>query len=363
RMIDAQAGMLALKAAAEPTRLRILRLLEQGELTVKDLTHVLGQSQPRISRHLKLLHDGGMIERHREGSWVYFRLADGEGAGELGRLILSVIDGGDVVFRRDQERLAQLMEARVDAAQLFFEEHAAEWDSVRSLYVDEGTVEKEMRALLQGTLPEGGLEPRRRIGLLVDLGTGTGRVLALLGDLYERGLGVDTNQAMLAYARANLEQIEQKNAQVRHGDIHHLALDDGVADVVVMHQMLHFMTDPAAAIHEAARLLAPGGRLLVVDFAPHELEFLREKFAHQRLGFSEAQMRGWLAETRLELATHMHLAPMPDRENEKLTVSLWLAIRSADREKADAGGRTGDLSSQQGPGVTDASTTRMETAL
>jgi len=321
--LDAQMGLAALKAAAEPTRLRILLLLAHGELTVKDLTHVLGQSQPRISRHLKLLHDAGMLERHREGSWVYFRLSDQPGSGELAHLILAVIDASDPVFRRDRERVARLIEVRVEAAQSFFETHAAEWDSVRSLYIDEAEVESAMREILK-ELP---------VDMLVDLGTGTGRVLELLGDLYDRGLGIDTNQAMLAYARANLDKAEQRNAQIRHGNIHNLALDDGVADVVVMHQVLHFITDPPKAIAEAARLLKPDGRLLIVDFAPHELEYLRDKFAHQRLGFADHQMRSWLRESDLILSDHVALLPKTSHKTEQLTVSLWLAKRPSLKSK------------------------------
>jgi len=322
--LDAKTSLSALRAAGEATRLRILHLLAEGELTVKDLTNVLAQSQPRISRHLKLLHDARLLERYREGSWVYFRLADQTGEGQLARQILSCLDASDPVFRRDRDLVARLIEARAQAAQEFFEAHAPDWDRVRALHVEEAIVEDAIRQILS----------ERPIGFLVDLGTGTGRVLELLGDLYERGLGIDTNQAMLNYARANLDRAEQHNAQVRQGDLHNLALDDACADVVVMHQVLHFISDPAKAVLEAARLLKPSGQLLIVDFAPHDLEDLRDQFAHERLGFSDEQIAGWCKDAGLNTLSAQALAPRARNHDEKLTVSLWLAERpaGADRE-------------------------------
>lgn len=316
--LDSPSVLSALKAAGEPTRLRILRLLSLGEMTVKDLTMILAQSQPRLSRHLKLLYEAGMLDRHREGSWVFFRLADGTPAGGLARRILGELDGSDPAFRRDEEHAARLIAARVQAAQDFFAAHAADWDRVRSLHVDDAEVERQMRAVLAG----------RDIDLLVDLGTGTGRMLELFGDLYERGLGIDTSQSMLAYARAKLDSQGRRNAHVRQGDLHNLAIDDAAADVVVMHQVLHFMADPAKALAEAARLVGSGGHLLLVDFAPHGLEFLREQFAHQRLGFSDMQVRGWIADCGLEIVAHQEMAPSDAGSEGKLTVLLWLAQRS-----------------------------------
>ncbi|MCB1510705.1 MAG: metalloregulator ArsR/SmtB family transcription factor [Hyphomicrobiaceae bacterium] len=315
--LDSHAFLTALKAAGEPTRLRILRLLAQGEMTVKDLTTILAQSQPRLSRHLKLLHEAGMLDRHREGSWVFFRLADDNAAGTLARGLLNFLDHADPVFRRDDEHAAHLIAGRVQAAQDFFAAHAADWHRLRSLYVDEAEVERQMRDVLTGL----------QIDLLVDLGTGTGRMLDLFGDLYSRGLGIDTNQAMLAYARANLDATGRRNAHVRQGDLHNLAINDGAASVCVMHQVLHFMADPAKALAEAARLIEPGGHLLLVDFAPHDLEFLRDQHAHQRLGFSDGQVRNWLAECGLDIVTHRELRPAEPAREGKLTVMLWLARR------------------------------------
>ena len=307
----------ALKAAAEPTRLRILLLLAGGELNVKDLTLILGQSQPRISRHLKLLYEAGLIERFREGSWVYFHLSDRHVGGRLALRLVADVDPTEASVRLDRERADALKRDREAAAQIFFEKHAADWDHIRALHVAERDVENAMQEAL-------GDGPFR---FFLDLGTGTGRTLELFADRFERGLGLDVNQAMLNYARANLNTKGLTNAQVRHSDIYALSLADRQADAIVMHQVLHFLSDPALAIREAARVLAPGGKLLIVDFAPHELEFLRVQEAHERLGFSHDQIIGWLKDSGLEPITVRDLTRKPSGHDEILTVTIWLAER------------------------------------
>ncbi len=311
----------ALKAAAEPTRMRILLLLAAGELNVKDLTLILGQSQPRISRHLKLLVEAGLIERFREGSWVYFHISDRSAVGRLALALVADVDGDDETLRRDRERSESLKREREATAQGFFERHAADWDRMRALHVSEDQVETAMKDILGGG----------PFDFLLDLGTGTGRTLELFANRYARALGIDVNQAMLAYARANLARNGNAKAQVRHGDIYALSLSDRKADAIVMHQVLHFLSDPSLAIREAARVLASGGRLLIVDFAPHELEFLRECQAHERLGFPHAQVEQWCREAGLEPKTVRDLAPKaaPGGDS-KLTVTLWLAERRAE---------------------------------
>lgn len=318
QLLDAKSGLAALKAVAEATRLRILLLLATAELTVKDFTQVLGQSQPRISRHLKLLHEAGLIERHREGSWVYYRLGDVAAGNGLGRRIIGAFDPDEPLFRRDRDRLQSLTAERAANAQRYFERNAADWDRLRSLYVEEAVVEGAMRAALGD----------QEVDLLVDLGTGTGRILELFRDVYGRGLGIDINQAMLSYARTKLEGHSYSGVQVRQGDIYNLPLEDAAADVVVMHQVLHHLSDPAAAIGEAARALRPDGKVLIVDFAPHDLDYLREEYAHERLGFSNGQVGQWLQDAGLELVTHDALAPSGERASERLTVSLWLGNKS-----------------------------------
>ncbi len=305
-----------LKALAEPTRLRILALLSEGELSVKDLTRILGQSQPRISRHLKLLAEAGLVDRAPEGSWVYFRLTDKGRAGDLARQALGAVDAADATVVRDQRRAESVQGERQQAAQAYFQAHAGEWDKIRALHVAEADVEAAVSTAL-GPGP---------FGLFVDLGTGTGRMLELFAPRYRRGLGLDLNPAMLAYARAKLEHAGIVHAQVRQADIYDLQLADASADAVVMHQVLHFLGDPQRAIREAVRVLAPGGRLLIVDFAPHELEFLREHYAHERLGFGRSQLKQWLEDCALTVLESHHLPP-PDAAGDKLTVSLWLATR------------------------------------
>jgi ArsR family transcriptional regulator len=315
--LSVQTSVAVLKAVAEPTRLRLLVLLSAGELNVKDLTRILGQSQPRISRHLKLLAEAGLVERSPEGSWVYFRLAqDGESA-DLARQIILGMEATDPVLTRDRRRAEGLRLEHEAAAQAYFHEHAGEWDRIRALHLSEDKVEAALSAML-GPGP---------FDTLLDLGTGTGRMLQLFASRIRRGLGLDRSPAMLAYARAKLETAGLSHCQVRQGDIYDLALADQTADAVIMHQVLHFLADPQRALREAARVLAPGGRMLIVDFAPHSLEFLREQFAHERLGFSDQQISQWLADCGLKLEGTRLLAPDDSEPQARLTVSIWLARR------------------------------------
>ena len=316
-MLDQRSVVAILKAAAEPTRLRLLVLLGSGELNVKDLTRILGQSQPRISRHLKLMAEAGLIERLADGSWAYFHLVHRGGRGALLASILETIALDDPVFERDRKRAEAVKHEREAAAQEFFRQHAAEWDRIRSLHVSEGEVERALSAAL-------GRGPFR---LFVDLGTGTGRILDLFADRYTRGVGFDINHSMLAYARGKLDAAGRDKSTVRHGDIYDVALADGTADAVVMHQVLHFLAEPALAVREAARILAPGGRLVIVDFAPHAMEFLRDKFAHERLGFAEGQVSQWMMENGLIAEPTRFL--MPDDAEGKLGVIIWIARRPA----------------------------------
>src|SRR5581483_3658396 len=296
----------ALKAAGETTRLRILALLAEAELTVSDLTEILRQSQPRISRHLKLLSEAGLVERFREGSWAFFRFAEGEAGAQALRELIGRLSPRDPVIARDREKLAAVRAARAAAAQSYFRRHAAEWDRIRKLHVADAEVEKAI------------------LGALPDLGTGTGRMLELLGPQIERGLGLDLSLDMLALARARLDRAGLRHCTVRQGDIYDLALPRNSFDLVIIHQVLHFLDDGARAIREAARVLRPGGRLLIVDFAPHDLEFLREQHAHRRLGFAPETVAQWTEAAGLEPVLQRTLKPEPDSEG-KIAVSLWLA--------------------------------------
>ena len=302
----------ALKAAGEPTRLRILALLAEAELTVSDLTEILRQSQPRLSRHLRLLTEAGLVDRFREGSWAFFRLGERGGTAELARALIGRLKSDDAIVLRDRERLAAVRTSRAAAAQNYFPRHAAEWDRIRRLHVADATVETAIRTALAD----------KPIRSLLDLGTGTGRMLELFGADIERGLGLDLSLDMLALARARLDRAGLKHCSVRHGDIYDLALPRDSFDVVIIHQVLHFLDDSARAIAEAARVLRPGGRLLVVDFAPHDLEFLREEHAHRRLGFATETVTQWLQAAGLDVLRQETLPPGPQG---KIAVSLWLA--------------------------------------
>jgi SAM-dependent methyltransferase/DNA-binding transcriptional ArsR family regulator len=302
----------ALKAAGEETRLRVLALLAEAELTVSDLTDILRQSQPRISRHLKLLAEAGLVARFREGAWAFFRLAEQGPAALAVRGLIARLDTNDPVIARDRERLAEVRAARAAAAQAYFKAHAAEWDRIRALHVADEAVEAAIRAALAD----------RPFRSLLDLGTGTGRMLELLGAELERGLGIDLSLDMLALARARLDRAGMRHCSVRQGDIYDLPLPRDCFDVVIIHQVLHYLDDGARAIREAARVLRPQGRLLVVDFAPHDLEFLREEHAHRRLGFAPETVMQWMEQAGLEAVSQRNLAPGSDG---KIAVSLWLA--------------------------------------
>ncbi|WP_295812464.1 metalloregulator ArsR/SmtB family transcription factor [uncultured Nitratireductor sp.] len=303
-----------LKAAAETSRLRILALLSQGDLTVTDLTEILGQSQPRVSRHLKLLLEAQLIVRYQEGSWAYFRLADADAAREFVDSVVARLNPADAVIERDMERLAAIKRRREERAAEYFSQNAASWDEIRSLHAPDKAVEEGLRKLIGD----------RPFQSMVDLGTGTGRMLELFAPLYQRGVGIDLSREMLAVARANLDRAGISNAQVRLGDIAAPAVERDAHDLVTIHQVLHYIDKPGIAIREAARLLRPGGRLVIVDFAPHEHEFLREEHAHMRLGLADAQVVEWLEDAELDLDDTLEFAPRGEA-GRGLTVKLWLA--------------------------------------
>lgn len=317
--VDLLVGQL--KAAGDATRVRLLALLSQGERTVKELTEIVGQSQPRISRHLKVLSEAGLVARTPEGSWVYYRLVDDQSGRDVALAILNGLDMADPKLRRDGERLAGVKRKNRESAEHYFAVHADRWDQMRSLHAPEREVEAAI-------LSRAGQGPFRS---MLDIGTGTGRMLELFADRYERGLGVDLSPAMLAVARANLERAGIAHARVRIGDGFNLPVVRDSFDLVTIHQVLHFLDDPSATIAEAASALSPGGRLIVVDFAPHDLEFLRQDQAHRRLGFSHVQLAQWITAAGLDLDSAEDLSPSADQGG--LTVTIWTA---RDRRKAGA---------------------------
>jgi ubiquinone/menaquinone biosynthesis C-methylase UbiE/DNA-binding transcriptional ArsR family regulator len=303
-----------LKAAGEPTRLRLLALLSAGDLTVTDLTEILGQSQPRVSRHLKLLTEEDLIDRYQEGAWAYFRLKQDGNAASLVRRLLDATAKDDAVLLRDSERLADVKRVRSERAQDYFSRNAAAWDELRKLHVSDELIEEQLLGLI-GTTP---------IDSMLDLGTGTGRILQLLSGVYRRAIGVDASRDMLAVARSNLDKSGISNASVRHGDIFNLPLEGQDFDLIVIHQVLHFLDEPDRAIAEAARLLRPGGRLVIIDLAPHSFDYLREDHAHVRLGFSHQTLEDWLKKSELELLKAVDLRS-GKAGSQSLDVTIWIA--------------------------------------
>ena len=302
------------QALADPTRLRILALLREMELSVGELAQVLAQSQPRVSRHIKILGDAGLVDRRKEGSWVFLTL----GRAELIEPLFALIDasaGGAASDPGDRARLAAVRQDRAAAAERYFAAHAAEWDDIRSLHVAESEVEEAIARVL-GEAP---------LGRLVDIGTGTGRMIELFAASADKSIGVDKSSEMLRLARAKLEAAGVAAVSLRQGDMYALPLEDGSADVVLLHQVLHYAHAPAAAIAEAARLLSPEGRLVIVDFAPHEREELRERAQHARLGFSDEAVLGWLEAEGLQGQVVDHLA------GGELTVTIWSGTKTQGR--------------------------------
>ncbi|HEY0266257.1 MAG TPA: metalloregulator ArsR/SmtB family transcription factor [Rhizomicrobium sp.] len=317
-----------LRAAGDPTRLRLLLLLRQAELTVSELIEIVGQSQPRVSRHLKLLGEAGLVERFKEGSWVFCRAADRGTGAELGAAIAALAD--PVLQEADRARLAHVRSSRAAAAAAYFKSNAAEWERIRALHAPEKDVEAAIARHLTAA-------PIRNF---LDAGTGTGRMLELIAPHAARAVGIDVSPDMLAIARDRLLQAGIQTAQVRLGDTYRLPFPNGGVgagfDVVLFHQVLHYLDDPGAAVTEAARVMAPGGKLLVADFASHKLEFLRDEYAHRRLGFSDREVEGWFAAAGLANAGHETIAPHDPGKSagEKLTVKLWLAAAKAKKEAA-----------------------------
>ncbi|CAM1642706.1 ArsR/SmtB family transcription factor [Bartonella apis] len=304
-----------LKAVAETTRLRILFLLDKGDLTVSDITKILGQSQPRVSRHLRLLMEARLIERYQEGAWAYFSLSSCSLRREMLKIVLQHIDVEDNLINADLMRLGEVKKERSLAAAAYFSKNAHDWDKLRLLHVPDNTVEQTMVELV-GTTP---------FQSMLDIGTGTGSLLKLFAPLYTRAIGIDNNRDMLAVARVNLDKAGVSNAQVRLGDVANLPVEKETFNLVTIYQVLHFLSDPEVAIFEAARVMRPGARLIIVDYAPHELEYLREKYAHVRMGFSDSQMEYWLDKAGLTLEKTLSFQPQQNGNTKGLTLKLWLA--------------------------------------
>ncbi|ACB94763.1 metalloregulator ArsR/SmtB family transcription factor [Beijerinckia indica] len=327
--ISFEAILSGLSAAGEATRLRLLALLAEAELTVSELVVILGQSQPRISRHLKLLLEAGLVERHREGAWAFFLIAQTGPLAALARDLVARVAPNDPILSADRSRLAEVRRQRAEQAARYFEAQAINWDELRAMHVPEERVEAAIRETV-GT---------EKIEALLDLGTGTGRMLELLAPLASRAVGVDQSPQMLGLARVRLERAGLRNTQLRQGDLYALPVEPAFYDHVIMHQVLHYLDDPLRALREAGRALRADGRLLIIDFAPHEEESLRTIHAHRRLGFTGEEMAGFMEQAGLECVARRDLAPTPD-EGGKLTVSLWLGHHRSARPNDRQGSKT-----------------------
>lgn len=313
--------LTALKAAAEPTRLRLLMICAHSDLTVSELTQVLGQSQPRVSRHLKLLCDAGLLDRRREGSWAYFSLAQRGAGAILARTLVDSLPADDPELSVDLERLRAIMRDRAERAAAYFRRNAAQWDQIRSLHVDDGDVE---RALLDLVAPGSARE-------FIDIGTGTGRILELLGPRVGSAIGIDLSPEMLLIARSNLDRARLRNGLVRQGDMYQLPAPSGSFDLATIHQVLHFAEKPSAVIVEAARVLRPDGRLIVIDFAAHDHESLRQDHLHRWLGFQEDDIHQWFTAAGLQPDEPIYLP------GGALTVAIWSARSRAPTPDAHRG--------------------------
>lgn len=311
----------ALRAVAEPTRLRLVALLSRAELTVTEISQVIGQSQPRTSRHLRLLVDADILERTPEGAFVFYRLADGSPSAELAHRLADLVPASDAAIAADLAALERVRRARSEAAAAYLSAHADDLATVSALHVAESEVERAMLELIGGEGP---------VGRLLDIGTGTGRILELLAPHSERSIGLDVDHDVLVLARAALGEAQLSHASVRQGDLHRPPFEAASFDIAVMHHVLHLLDDPGEAIADAARLLRPGGRLLVVDFAPHGLEFLRDRHGHRSLGIADEDMRAWASAADLAIESERSLQP-PEAIGEGLTVRLWL-LRALPRD-------------------------------
>ncbi len=303
-----------MRAAAEPSRLRILSICSQGEFTVSELVQVMGQSQPRVSRHLKVLCDAGLLQGLREGSWVLYRYAPSDGLEQTAERLVGLLPNDDPVLKSDTERLNQIKEDRKRAAADYFAKNAADWNKIRALHIDEQTVEQAIRETLF----------QDRVENLLDIGTGTGRLLEILGPDLKEAEGIDLSHDMLAVARATLDQAGLSNCRVRHGDMYQLPYRDGTFDAAIVNQVLHFADDPLYGIREAARVLKSGGRLIVADFAPHDREELRSDHQHRHLGIPDTDMARWFESAGLASE------PSKQLPGGALTVVLWPGVKPSE---------------------------------
>ena len=300
-----------MRALADPTRLRIVLLIRRLELAVGEVVHILGQSQPRVSRHIRILDEARIAERRKEGSWVFLRPGPILTSGNLEPLFASADKSEGRIVQRDLAKLDLVRGSRADMAADYFAAHAGEWDSLRSLHVAESEVEEAITRILH-TGP---------LGAVLDIGTGTGRMIELFAPEADRFVALDNNIEMLRLARAKLaamNTISSSKVEIMLGDFNALPLANDSFDTILFHQVLHYAQHPERVISEAARVLAPGGRLMIVDFAAHDHEELRTIHAHARLGFTDQAIEQAFAANAIYMAHQVVLDAGP------LAVKIWM---------------------------------------
>ncbi|MBO6944933.1 metalloregulator ArsR/SmtB family transcription factor [Altererythrobacter sp.] len=307
-----------IKSLADPTRLRIMRLLAAMELAVGELAQVLEQSQPRVSRHVGILCDAGLAERRREGSWVFLHtpsVAEDNALLDAIIQLLATAEREDAGFARqcleDRRQLAAIRAAREETAQAYFTRHAGEWDELRQLHSSDAQVEKALVDALADA----------NLGDLLDIGTGTGRIAELLSEGASKVTALDKSLEMLKLARAKLQHLPAGKAELVPGDFTDLPFAEAQFDTVVLHQVLHFAQEPELVLQEAARVTRPGGRIAIVDFAAHNHEELRTRYAHTRLGFADNQIKQMLRDAGYTAKTPVAL------EGGELVVKIWIGQR------------------------------------
>ena len=296
-----------LRAAAEPTRLRIIALCGHAELSVGDFVAILGQSQPRVSRHLKLLVDAGLLIRNKEGSRAYYRLLESDKNAQLSQVLNDLMDESDPMLVLDLSRLGIIRSERARFVDNYFDEFAGEQSRLSQISADEELISQLLLQYVQ----------QENIGELLDVGTGNGRMLLLLGSKIEKAIGIDNSREMLAIARTNLEQADLKNCQVRIGDMYRLPFAENRFGLITINSLLRYAEKPKDVLTEATRVLKPGGILFIVDFSDHGLTELRDEYGHRWLGFSKDEMLNMLDGDTITIESINFF------KGEVLTVCVW----------------------------------------
>jgi len=299
-----------LKSIADESRIRLLILCAQGEFTVSELVQVLGQSQPRVSRHLRILCDAGILKRTRQGSWVFYRSVKGGPESEFVPLLKSFITESEPVLKLDRKRLEHLKKERSRVAAQFFQKTASEWDNIRTHYVEDIQVESALQQCVSDVKPNS----------LLDIGTGTGRILKVLGPYVQDAEGIDFSHEMLNLARINLDHPSLEHCRVRHGDMYRLPYQEHSFNFITIHHVLHFANQPLEVLKEAGRVLKNKGQIAIVDFYSHEREEFRTKYHHHRLGFSDDEIKNWLDQIGLSMQPPIRI------DGDPMEVVIWTGV-------------------------------------